>query len=141
MSVPINYWAVLVAALFNMVLGAIWFGPLLGKQWAAAADMTADRMREAQQKGMSLSYALMFVGSLLMAYVLVHSLIFANAYLGTSGALSGLLVGLWTWVGFVLPVTIGVVLWDGKPWKYWIITYSYNLVGFLGMGVILALWS
>ncbi len=140
MEVPINYLAVLLAGVVNMILGAIWFGPLFGKQWAALAGMTPEKMEEAKKKGMVVSYALMFAGSLLMAFVLAHALVYASAYMKMSGLAAGLTAGFWNWIGFVVPVTIGVVLWDGKPWKYWCITYIYNLVGLLLMGAILALW-
>ena len=140
MEIPINYMAVLAAAVANMVLGALWFGPIFGKMWIKASGMSPEQCEAGKHKNMGGSYALMFLGSLVMAYVLAHALVFGNAYLGTSGMLAGLVVGFWNWLGFVAPVTIGVVLWDGKPWKYWAITYLYNLVGFLIMGAILALW-
>ncbi|MBI2436666.1 MAG: DUF1761 domain-containing protein [Candidatus Magasanikbacteria bacterium] len=140
MEVPINYLAVLVSALANMVLGFLWFGPVFGKVWMKTSGMTAEKLEESKKKGMAVSYVLMVIGSLLMAYVLAHALIFGNAYLGTSGWSSGVMVGFWNWLGFVLPVTIGVVLWDGKPWKFWAVTYLYNLVGFMLMGIILAIW-
>ena len=139
-EVPVHYWAVLVAAIANMILGALWFGPLFGKAWVKASGWSQAEIDAARQKGMGKSYALMFVGSLLMAYVLDHALIFANAYLNTSGVSAGLMAGFWNWLGFVVPVTIGVVLWDRKTWSHWAITYMYHLVGLLVMGVILAMW-
>ena len=140
MNVPVQYWAILLAAIVNMVLGALWFGPLFGKSWAKHGGMGQHEMEKAKEKGMTKNYALMFGGSLLMAYVLAQTLIFANAYLNTSGLSSGLMIGFMSWVGFIVPVTIGVVLWNGKSWMYWLITYAYNLVGLLLMGAILALW-
>lgn len=32
-AVPINYVAVVLAAVANMILGFVWFGPLFGKLW------------------------------------------------------------------------------------------------------------
>lgn len=140
MVVPINYVAVLVAAVTNMILGSLWFGPIFGKMWIKASGMSPEQCEAGKHKNMGGSYALMFVGSLVMAYVLAHALVFGNAYLGTSGVSAGLMVGFWNWLGFVAPVTIGVVLWDNKRWGYWAITYLYNLVGLLIMGAILAAW-
>ncbi len=140
MMPDINYWAVIVAAVANMVLGFLWFGPLFGKAWASAAGMTPEKMAEAMKKGSTVSYLLMFLGSLLMAYVLDNAIIFGNAYLHTSGICAAMMGAFWYWLGIVLPVTIGVVLWDGKPWKYWAITYVYNLVAMLAMGAILGAW-
>ena len=140
MEVPINYLAVIVAAVANFVLGGIWFGPLFGKKWFKLSGITQSRIDEAKNKGMAKSYVLMFLGSLVMAFVLSHALVFASSYMDQHGVYAGLTAGFWNWLGFVVPVTIGVVLWDLKPWKYWLITYSYYLVGLCLMGAILAVW-
>ena len=139
MTVSINYLAVLLAAVANIVLGFLWYGPLFGKQWIAMMGFTKESMDEAKKKGMAKSYALMALGSLIMSYVLAHSFIFASAYTQTPGAVGGLMVGFWSWLGFVAPVTLGTVLWEGKTWKLWILNSGYYFVGLLIMGVILSL--
>ncbi len=144
-AIPINYWAVLVAAIANMVLGALWFGPLFGKLWMKLSGMTPEQIAACAtdkdaKKGMGKSYALMAVGSLVMAFVMAHALVFASAYMKVSGVSAGFMAGFWNWLGFVAPVTMGVVLWEGKRWSYWALTYSYYLVGLSLMGVILAMW-
>ncbi len=139
--VPINYWAVLVAAVFNMVLGSLWYGPLFGKKWTSLMAFTPESMAAAKAKGMTTSYVIMMVGSLIMAFVLAHAVIFANTYMNTSGVAAGLIVGFMNWLGFVAPVTLGTVLWDGKPWKLWVINAGYYFVGLIVMGAILAVWK
>ena len=139
-EVPINYLAVLAAAIASMVLGYLWYGPLFGKIWIAASGMTPDKIEAAKAKGMTTSYILMFVGSLVMAYILSHALVFAMSYLGTSGVSAGFTAGFWNWLGFIAPVTLGSVLWEGKSWKLWILNNSYYLVSLLAMGMILAMW-
>lgn len=141
MSVPINYLAVLVAAISSMVVGSVWYGPLFGKQWMMLSGMTGEKMKAAKAKGMGKSYGLMFVGSLVMAYVLAHSLVFASTYLDASGASAGVMTGFWNWLGFVAPVTLGTVLWDGKPWKLWVLNNAHYLISLVVMGVILAMWQ
>ncbi|OHA21318.1 MAG: hypothetical protein A2849_03215 [Candidatus Taylorbacteria bacterium RIFCSPHIGHO2_01_FULL_51_15] len=139
-DIPINYLAVLVCGVASMVLGSLWYGPLFGKQWIALSGMTPEQMEQGKKKGMAKLYALSFLGSLLMAYVLAHSLIFASSYFETSGISAGLMAGFWSWLGFVAPVTLGSVLWDGKPWRLWILNNGYQLLLLLIMGAILALW-
>ncbi|MBI5644836.1 DUF1761 domain-containing protein [Candidatus Kaiserbacteria bacterium] len=141
--VPINYLAVIVAAIANMVLGFLWYGPLFGKTWSHLmgwGEMTPDKMA-AMQKKARLGYAVSFVGALVMAFVLAHALVFASTYLKVEGVHAGLAAGFWNWLGFVAPVTVGAVLWDGKPWKLWFINAGYYLVTLLIMGEILALWK
>lgn len=138
--VPINYLAVLVAALASMVIGALWYGPVFGKSWIALSGMTPDKIEAAKAKGMSKNYFLGFLGSLVMSYVLAHALVFASVYLGAEGVSGGLMAGFWNWLGFVAPVTLGSVLWEGKSWKLWCLNNSYYLFTLLVMGAILALW-
>jgi hypothetical protein len=136
MMVPINYWAVLVAAIVAIVLGFVWYGPLFGKKWAELSGLSMDTMKKPQASKM----VIMVIGTLIMSWVLAHAVVFANAYLNTSGVSSGLMVGFLNWLGFVAPVTLGVVLWEGKSWKLWWINSGYYLVELCIMAVILALW-
>ncbi len=142
--IPVNYLAVLVAGVANFILGWLWFGPIFGKVWMGTMGMTMEKVEvmkaEGKMKGMWKNYLLTFVGSLLMAFTLFHVITFGSAYLHITGVSAGLQGALWNWIGFVLPVTIGVVLWDGKSWKYWAITYVYYLVGLLMMGAIIGAW-
>jgi hypothetical protein len=43
--IPINYWAVLAAALFTIALGFLWYGPLFGKSWMRHARVTRATMK------------------------------------------------------------------------------------------------
>lgn len=140
-EVPINYLAVLASAIASMVVGSLWYGPIFGKQWITLQGWTPEAMAANKAKGMTKSYILMFVGSLVMAYVLAHSLVFAADYLGVYGASAGLMTGFWSWIGFIAPVTLGIVLWEGRSWKLYILNNGYQLLNLLVMGVILALWQ
>lgn len=137
--VPINYLAVLVAAASSMITGFVWYGPLFGKKWMAYMGWRPEES-EQRKKGATRGYIVMFIGSLLMAYILAHALIFAGTYLNSSGLSAGLMVGFWNWLGFVAPITIGTVLWEGKPWGLFFLNAGYQLLNMLVMGVILALW-
>ena len=140
--VPINYWAVIVSAVVSMAVGFLWYGPLFGKKWSELmgwGPMTPEKMAEMQKKARP-AYAITFVGALLMAYALAHTIVFAGAYLNVTGVSAGLQAAIWSWLGFVAPVTIGTVLWDGKPWMLWTLNAGYYLVNLVVMGIILSLW-
>lgn len=141
MDVPINYLAVLVGALSNMVIGSLWFGALFGKQWIKLMGWTKQDMEAATAKGMGKSYALAALGSLLMSYVLAHSLVFASDYMGVSTLSAGLTSAFWMWLGFIVPVTMSDVIWGNKSWKLWYLNVSYYLVSLLVMGAILGSWQ
>lgn len=139
--VPINYVSVLAAAISSVVLGFLWYGPLFGKPWMKIMGISKDSMTKAKMKGMQMNYALMTLGSLVMAYVLAHSLVFAATFTQTSGYQAGLMVGFWSWLGFVAPVEMGSQLWEGKPWKLFWIQGGYYLASLCIMGIILAVWK
>jgi hypothetical protein len=124
MDIPINYMAVIGAAISNMVLGFLWYGPLFGKQWMHLMGFTHESM-----------------DAFLMAYVFAHAYLFGSTYLNTYGVASGMMAAFWNWLGFIAPVTVGSVIWDGKPWKLWCINAGYYLVALLLMGVIMGIWS
>jgi hypothetical protein len=126
-----------------MILGFLWYGPIFGKQWAgmmgwSQADMAKMKM-EGQGKTMK-SYGIMAVGSLIMAYVMSQLIVFAVTSLGFSGISAGLQVGIWGWIGFIAPVLLGSVLWEGKSWKLWVLNAGYYLVLLVVMGIILGMW-
>ena len=143
--VPINYFAILVCGVASVVLGFIWFGPLFGKTWMRLAGMPDDAMERAKadpamKRKMYTGYFIAFVAALIGAVVLDHNLVFGSAYLHMSGLSAGFQAGFWNWLGFTVPPTLGMVLWEGKSWKLWTIINAYWLLLFLIMGAILALW-
>lgn len=141
MTPDINMGAVVVAAVVAMVLGFLWYGPLFGKPWMQLMGFTKESIDKMKGQGMAKNYLIMVIGALVMAYVLAHALEFASAYTNTTGVPAGLMAGFWNWLGFVAPVMIGAQLWEGKPWKLFVLTGGYQLVSLLSMGVILALWQ
>ena len=140
MEVNVNYLAIVVAAVASMVVGFVWYGVLFKKRWMSLMGITSDSMANMKMTA-NQAYMWQFVASLVMAYVLAHSLLFTNAYLNVGAIQAGVMVGFWNWFGFVAPVTIGIVLWENKPWTLWFLNVSNYLVSLIVMGVILSLWG
>lgn len=139
--ININYWAVLAAGVSGVVVGFLWYGPLFGKAWIRLSGFTNEQMEAAKNKGMTMQYLMTFVGSFVMAYVMAHSLVFANAFLMTSGAAAGLMGAFWNWLGFMVPITLSNVLWGGRSWKLWAIDSGYWLATLSFIGIILSVWA
>lgn len=138
----VNYWAVLLCGVAAMVVGTLWYGPLFGKQWMAMTGMTEAEVEAAKKDPSSMyrSYGVMFVGALVMAFVLSRGIAFGNAYLGSATTATALISAFWFWAGFVAPVMLSPVLWEKKPWTFWALTSGYYLVSMLVMAVILSIW-
>ena len=131
----VNFVAILVAALANVFLGALWYSPLLfGKQWMKLANMKKEDMNKKDgNKAMIGS----LIGALITGYVLANLIAVINV-VTVSGAI---LFSFWIWLGFVATSTLAAVLYEKKkPALY----YIYNLYYFVGlalMSIIIAMWK
>ncbi len=134
MGVPVNWGAVVVSALAIFILGYLWFGLAFKNAWQRLSGVA-----EVKMTAVSLIVAL--VGSFVMAYLFQHSLVFAAAYFKMSGIGGGMEAGFFDWLGFIAPVTIGVVTYQKKPFTLWLLQNAYWLLSLLLMGIILSAWT
>jgi hypothetical protein len=137
MEFSINYLAVGAGAIAAMLVGGIWYGPLFGKSWIALMGFTPEKLAELRQKGMAIAYTGQFLGALLMVHVLAYML----AALAVGTVVQGFIVAFWLWLGFVVTVQLGSVLWEGKPVKLLFINATQNLATMLIASAILVLWK
>lgn len=136
MEPVINIWATLVAAVISMGLGALWYSPILfGNLWMKTQGITAEDMEE-MSKGMVGAYLLMFIGAVVMSFVLGHMV----DYTGSNSIVTGVTTGFWLWLGFVAPVTLQSKIFEDKPCTLWLLNNAYNLAGLCLMGAVLAVW-
>lgn len=133
MQVHVNYFAVLAAALASYVLATVWYAFLFPGLWKQLTGIT--EMRPSPGK-----MALVFLACVVMSFVLLHSIVFGNAYVGTSGVHGGLMGGFFSWLGFVAPVTLMGVMYEKRPWMLWLLDNGFWLVSLLAMGAILGVW-
>ena len=75
---PINWLAILVAAIVIFALGGLWYSPILfAKRWIALQGRTEEQMRaQAASANMPLMYASAFVTGLLVAWAM--AMVFAH---------------------------------------------------------------
>lgn len=137
----INLLAVLVCGILAVALGMFWYSPAgFGTAWMKEVGITQAQMEEAKKKGMSAmwkSFVVGFAAAFVTAYVLA---VVAN-FAGADDAMGGAGIGFLAWLGFCATTSSGSVTWEGKSWKWWLITNGYQLVLLLAMGAILATWK
>lgn len=134
-DITINYLAVLVAAAANFIVGALWYGPLFGKQWMALEGFTPETMKPMKlspKKAMTLG----FLGTLVLSFVLAQ---FAAVW-GAEGVSGAFALAFWVWLGFIATTLAGSVLWEGKPAKLYFFNIAYQLVAVFVTALILVLW-
>lgn len=137
-ELSINYIAILVAVVANFFLGFVWYTPLFGKAWAK--EMGFDTTIKPSGGQMAKGMIFMVIGNFLMAYVFAHniaawSFVPGIEELGDIGNIMN--SAIFTWLGFYLPVDIGVVTWEQKSWKLFWINTGYHLVMLLVAATIL----
>ena len=134
-EVFVNLPAVGASAVANMIIGAVWYSPaLFAKPWIKLNGFGKDGM--AMRNGMAKTYGIMFIMSLVIAFVLAHTVFYAGAITLTDG----LFVGFMTWLGYVATTMMNGYLFGKKPFALYLIDSGYYLVSIMVMAVILTLW-
>jgi uncharacterized protein DUF1761 len=131
---------VVVAALATMVVGFLWYSPLLfAKPWTILMgyDPNDKARMDEMRKGAGKMYGLAFVASLVSAFVLAKIIDVTTV----NSALYGMKVAFAVWLGFVTTVQLTGALFGRQPTKLYLINTGYQLVCFLVMGAILAAWQ
>ena len=135
----VNLWSVLVAAVATMILGFLWYSPLLfAKPWTLAMgyDPNDKAKMDEMRKGAGKLYGITFVASLISAFVLAKIIDVTTV----NSALYGMKIGFAVWLGFVTTVQLTSTLFKKRPIKLYLIDTGYQLVCYLVMGAILARW-
>ena len=133
----INYLAVVASAVAYWILGALWYSPLLfARPFIALRGWTPEELAAIQATSHAGEIGAAFLTSLVLAYVLAHFVKFT----GAETVKSGMLMGFWLFIGFVLTTNLETVIFEGRPLGLYLINNGYHLVGLLGMGALLAVW-
>ena len=135
---PINYVAVLVAAIASFVIGFLLHGPVLGKMWMELANIhpTGD------EKFMDMMPQIIknILADILFAYGLsaVYVLSSTSTLISTQGAVRGMMVAFLVWLGFIVASSSMEVIWMGRSYKLWWFELFASLLSCLAMGTIIA---
>lgn len=136
-DVIVNFWAVLVAALVQMGLGALWYSPMLfAKPWMALVGKTPESIKQTPSQKMAGMYIATCACALIMAYILAHFVVYTQSKTITDG----LQTGWYAWLGFVATTSLVNTLFSGRSWKLYLIDAGYHLISLLAAGAILAIW-
>lgn len=129
----INHWAVLVCAIANLVLGAIWYSPLLFyKAWMKENKFTDEDIKKVNP---AKTYSITLILSIIISYNLAF-------FLGDDktdmawGTTAGFLAGF----GFSALIFSVVALFEQRSWKYILINGGYITIYFTLIGFILGTW-
>ncbi len=125
----INLCAVLAAAIAHMLTGLVWYLPgLFGKEWN---KLTGKDLKPASQWMFAA-----VLGHLSIAFVLALLINLA----GATTLIGGVAVGALIWVGFIVTIEIGELVWEKIPFRLFLLRIGNHLVALSIAGGILAVW-
>ena len=128
-----NHWAILVSAIIQWLLGALWYSPpLFAKPWMAALKI----QKGSNSKGMVAGMISSFIGSLLLSLMLAHVVLWSGSTTYACGALIGFIL----WLGFIAAPQFPQGIYEGRPFRLFAINTGYWLVAMLVTGGLLAVW-
>lgn len=142
-----NYLAVLVAGLVPSIIGAIYYGPLFGKQWLSSIGKTEDEMKPTN---MGLTYGLALLMALFVSAILKLNIELTHKEVSDAGELvfgsfhtfqHGALHGAMTATFLVVPVLVSFSLYHKMSGKNIMLNSIFWILCFAVMGGILDVWN
>jgi hypothetical protein len=125
----VNPLAVIVAGIVHMVVGLLWYRPkIFGNAWT---KLTGKDLNPAKQW-----LPLGVIGHLAIALVLAILINLA----GVTDAVGGLAIAFLVWIGFIVTLEIGELIWEKIETKLFLIRIGEHLLSLSLAGIILAVW-
>lgn len=128
----VNFLAVIVAAVLYMALGAAWYSPYMFSSYYIRFTGKDPKDLEASPIDYGLTFIGTLVASLVMAMIVVE--------IGADTAGEGAALGFILWLGISASSTLVQTIFSGPNKFVWGIYTSYQLVAYLLVGTLLAVW-
>jgi len=130
-----NYLAILTATFITMILGALWYSPLLfGNQWMKLMGFTAEQLKkEGSAKEMMISVITSFVEAVVLASLIIMT--------GADTLFRGIHLGLMIGIGFIAMVTLSNAMFNKTPIQVWLMGAGYRVLYFMINGALLTAWK
>lgn len=130
-----NIWAVLVCIVFNMILGALWYSPVLfGNIWLNLIGLKAEDISK-EDANKSMKFAI--IPAALSILFLWLMLSFVNAQTLGDAVITGSLIS----AGFIGMSAFNLVLFESRSLGLSLINVGYSFVAFNVASVILTIWK
>lgn len=153
LNANIDLLGVVVATVANIVVGMLWFGPLMGAKWMALVGKTKDQL---EAKPMDYAYSILigFTTALFLAFFIYYAGVaggvgelikqapdFNGILYGTANKYVGAtIVALMVWVGFVVTSSANLVVWEGRNKMLFLLNIAHHLLSLVVMALVYALF-
>jgi hypothetical protein len=126
----ISYVWIVVAAIVQWLLGALWYGAIFKKSWRKLVGFAEGE----KPKNAVFALAAALVANLLLSFVLAHVIEMAGTRLFTDGFKMGVIC----WLGFMAPPLFAQHIFEGRRANLFAINAGYWLLAMAIGGAILA---
>lgn len=131
MTFQIPILPLIIGAVFNMILGMLWYSNVLfAKRWMKEAGITEEQVND--NTGMGKVYLLTTLFALITSYVIGFLIINMNI----TTILGGILVAILIWLGMSLPMVIKNWGFEGRSIPLGLINHGYELVVYLVVSIL-----
>jgi hypothetical protein len=132
MEVQLNWVGILGATLAAMVVGSLWYSPLVfGKKWMKLTGIDEKKAREGGNRAIGIAFV--------TAYVLAHVTYLSYQFFGGSYLSAALSTAFWVWLGFSAAWMVMHDAFELRPRQLTILNLGSTLVTLLAMALVIGL--
>lgn len=129
MEFHVNFWAIAAATISAMLIGSLWYGPILGRQWMKENNFTVEELRAGgpMWKTILVTLAMYLIASFGL-----------SMYLGKEpGIAMGAFAGFATAFFWIGTSKFNNVTYERQSKKLWLIHFGYDVLVYTVMGIII----
>lgn len=131
MEFHVNYLAVFLSTITAMIIGSLWYGPILGKQWMKENKFTHEDIKASgpMWKTILVTFAMYLIASFGL-----------SMYLGADPSVSmGAFAGFATAFFWIGTSKFNNVTYERQSKKLWLIHFGYDVLVYTAMGIVIGL--
>ncbi len=136
----------LAGTLALYALGAVWYSKLLfGNLWMSLIGKTEAQLK-ANMTNPALAYGVTFISGLVTTIGIYAAIKGVNAMacvnqpchsMLPSSAICGGLIGIFLAITLIGSTSLGMTLWEGRPFRLYLLNLAYHVTGFAIVGAII----
>jgi hypothetical protein len=129
----VNIWGVILAGFSYLIVGALWYSPLLfGKEWTKLNGFTDEDFKT--NKPMWMITGLSFLSAVVASFVI-------SMVLGPNpNAIFGAIIGACIAFFWITMSKLTNVLFENQPVRLFLLHAGFDIVSFMVMGAIVGYW-
>jgi len=135
-EVEINWLAVILAAISNFVVAAVWYSPpLFMRPWLADTGVSHEKFASGFGKSLGVSVVTAF----LLAFTIAYVAGLGREVYGGGTFTAAMFSALGLWLGIAFAVALAANVFEGRPVRLTVVQAGGTLVTMAVMGLIIGL--